>query len=274
MLDWRPNMYHDFAFDSRGYCMRNGSDDPASFICYGHDNLLSYPLSLIPGDHDVNCEDPEDLALDDNDLASNPFDMPDCDYQAYSGSPAHDSIQSSPAPSVRSDPREHLQTEERYWRCTSAPAMSFGFASQAASSTAIRDVHLPMAASPDSSTISGDDPWQIQDDHALWTTFGAFSPNMRLPEDAVDKQNRTSPETCIETAGTRTGPSREQTLRNKRVMGIQARRKRHPGRRIQVDQTPEIMARNAARRARYRASLGEKQRRAYDASNPGMMTIY
>ncbi|KAL9125000.1 MAG: hypothetical protein Q9217_005735 [Psora testacea] len=50
---------------------------------------------------------------------------------------------------------------------------------------------------------------------------------------------------------------------------IQGRRKKHPGRKIKLPQTPEIIARNAARRERYRSSLAPKQRALYDAEKPG-----
>ena len=54
---------------------------------------------------------------------------------------------------------------------------------------------------------------------------------------------------------------------------IQGRRKKHPGRKIRVAQTPEVIARNAARRERYRMSLPPKQRALYDAEKPAEVTV-
>ncbi|KAL9637623.1 MAG: hypothetical protein Q9164_002085 [Protoblastenia rupestris] len=54
---------------------------------------------------------------------------------------------------------------------------------------------------------------------------------------------------------------------------VQGRRKNHPGRKLRVPQTPEVIARNAARRERYRMSLPSKQRALYDAEKPGVVAV-
>ena len=54
---------------------------------------------------------------------------------------------------------------------------------------------------------------------------------------------------------------------------IQGRRYKHAGRKIHVPQTPEVIARNAARRERYRNSLTPEQRRQYDAERPAQIRV-
>ena len=54
---------------------------------------------------------------------------------------------------------------------------------------------------------------------------------------------------------------------------IQGRRYKHAGRKIHVPQTPEVIARNAARRERYRNSLTPEQRRQYDADRPAQIRV-
>ena len=49
---------------------------------------------------------------------------------------------------------------------------------------------------------------------------------------------------------------------------IQGRRRKHAGRKFKVPQTPEIIARNAARRERYRNALTPSQRAIYDSEKP------
>jgi len=48
----------------------------------------------------------------------------------------------------------------------------------------------------------------------------------------------------------------------------QPRRKMHPGRKITIEQTPQVQKRNAERRARYRASLDEEAKARYDETAP------
>ena len=67
-----------------------------------------------------------------------------------------------------------------------------------------------------------------------------------------------SPEPLGPSVASRTSPLR-----------IQARRRKNPGRKITVPQTPEVIARNAARRERYRMSLAPARRALYDAATPG-----
>ena len=54
---------------------------------------------------------------------------------------------------------------------------------------------------------------------------------------------------------------------------VQGRRYKHAGRKINVPQTPEVIARNAARRERYRNSLTPEQRRQYDAERPAQIRV-
>ena len=54
---------------------------------------------------------------------------------------------------------------------------------------------------------------------------------------------------------------------------IQGRRRMHPGRKITVPQTPEVIARNAARRERYRAGLDREARAEYDRTRPGAVSV-
>ena len=55
---------------------------------------------------------------------------------------------------------------------------------------------------------------------------------------------------------------------------IQGRRRMHPGRKITVPQTPEVIARNAARRERYRAGLAREARAEYDRTRPGVVSVF
>ncbi|KAL9102517.1 MAG: hypothetical protein Q9163_002352 [Psora crenata] len=57
------------------------------------------------------------------------------------------------------------------------------------------------------------------------------------------------------------------------ILEIQGRRRNHPGRKITIPQTPEVVARNARRRERYRSSLPPKQQALYDAQKPAAIPV-